>query len=97
MELGGITTLTTLLHSRYPRLVQEAVTAISYIVVDSEDNKQAVVADRGLDDLAHAAKEGNEVTKRNIAGIYLDLAFSPSVRAQMASRNSPSKYFNVRA
>ena len=91
MESGGITTLTTLLHSRNTRLVQEAVTALSYIVSDSEDNKHAVIADRGLEDLAFAAKNGSDVTRRYVAGIFLDLAFSTEIRAQMASMLTPSK------
>ncbi|XP_071478715.1 uncharacterized protein [Diadema antillarum] len=90
VENGGVATLTTLLHSRNPRLVQEAITALSYIVSDSEENKHAVIADRGLEDLAHAAKTGSDVTRRYVAGIYLDLAFSADIRTQMASMLTPS-------
>ena len=72
-------------------MVQEAATALSYIVSDTEENRQAVVADRGLDDIAHAAKTGTESVKRYMAGVFLDLAFSADVRAQMASMNTPSK------
>ena len=45
--MGGVRTLTALLHSMDPRLVYEAATALSYIVSDSEDNKTAFTADHG--------------------------------------------------
>ncbi|XP_041457956.1 uncharacterized protein LOC121410136 [Lytechinus variegatus] len=90
VESGGIRTLTTLLHSRNTRLVQEAITALSYIVSDSEDNKHAVISDRGLEDLAHAAKTGSDTTRRYVAGIFLDLAFSSEIRSQMASMITPT-------
>ncbi|KAJ8029072.1 hypothetical protein HOLleu_28382 [Holothuria leucospilota] len=90
VELGGVTTLSAILHSQNKSLVQEAATALSYIVADSDENKHVVAADRGLEDLAYAAKNGSEVTQRCIAGIFLDLAFSPDVRTQMASMNSPT-------
>ncbi|PIK49983.1 hypothetical protein BSL78_13135 [Apostichopus japonicus] len=90
VEAGGVTTLSTILHSQNKRLVQEAATALSYIVADSDENKQVVAAERGLEDLSHAAKNGSEVTQRCIAGIFLDLAFSPEIRSQMASMNSPT-------
>ena len=47
MHMGGVKTLTALLHSPDPRLVYEASTALSYIVSDSEDNKGSVIADHG--------------------------------------------------
>eukprot|EP00057_Strongylocentrotus_purpuratus_P025677 XP_011680151.1 PREDICTED: uncharacterized protein LOC589849 [Strongylocentrotus purpuratus] len=90
VESGGIRTLTTLLHSRNTRLVQEAITALSYIVSDSEDNKHAVISDRGLEDLAHAARTGSDTTRRYVAGIFLDLAFSAEIRSQMASMITPT-------
>ena len=45
--MGGVRTLTALLHSEDPRLVYEAAVALSYIVSDSEENLTAVVVDRG--------------------------------------------------
>ncbi|XP_072026048.1 uncharacterized protein [Amphiura filiformis] len=90
VELGGVGTLTTLLHSNNERVVQEAATALSYIVSDTEENRQAVVADRGLEDIAHAARNGTESVKRYMAGVFLDLAFSADVRAQMAAMNTPT-------
>ncbi|XP_033113877.1 uncharacterized protein LOC117114336 [Anneissia japonica] len=91
VEMGGVSTLTTLLHSSNKRIIQEAVTAISYIVSDSEDNKYAIVADRGLEDLAHAAYNSSVLTQRFIAGIYLELVFNSEIRSQIASQNSPTK------
>ena len=92
VELGGVGTLTTLLHSSNERVVQEAATALSYIVSDTEENRQAVVAEHGLEDIAHAAKTGTESVKRYMAGVFLDLAFSADIRAQMAAMNTPSKF-----
>ncbi|XP_070562022.1 uncharacterized protein [Ptychodera flava] len=90
VDMGGITTLTTLLHSSDARVVQEAATALSYIVSDSEDNKAHVVSDRGMDDLAHAAKNATITTQRIIAGVFLELAFNADIRAQMAHMNTPT-------
>lgn len=47
VEMGGVRHLTALLHSRSERCVQEAMTAISYIVQDSEHNKHAIIANHG--------------------------------------------------
>ncbi|XP_077998357.1 uncharacterized protein LOC144451400 [Glandiceps talaboti] len=90
VEMGGLSTLTTLLHSNDPRIVQEASTALSYIVSDSEENKAQVVSDRGMEDLAHAAKMGTITTQRIVAGIFLELAFNADIRAQMAHMNTPA-------
>lgn len=90
VELGGAATLTTLLHSSNERVMQEAATALSYIVSDTEENRQAVVADRGLEDIAHAARTGTDTVKRYMAGVFLDLAFSADIRGQMASMNTPT-------
>ena len=46
--MGGVKTLTALLHSPDPRLVYEASTALSYIVSDSEENKGCIIADHGV-------------------------------------------------
>ena len=46
-ELGGIRTLCALLRSKNPRVVNEAVTALSYIVADSEANRVAVLSENG--------------------------------------------------
>ena len=80
-----------MLHSSNERVMQEAATALSYIVSDTEENRQAVVADRGLEDIAHAARTGTDTVKRYMAGVFLDLAFSADIRGQMASMNTPSK------
>ena len=49
VEMGGVRTLTALLHSKEPRVVYQAATAISYITSDSQENIVAVTADHGLD------------------------------------------------
>ena len=47
ITIGGHNTLTALLHSPHPRVVEEAAVAISYMVSDSEENKTAIAADKG--------------------------------------------------
>ena len=48
VELGGVRTMCALLHSKENRVVNEAVTALSYIVSDSEENREVVIAENGL-------------------------------------------------
>lgn len=47
MELGGVRTMCALLHSKENRVLNEAVTALSYIVSDSEANRQVVIGENG--------------------------------------------------
>lgn len=47
VELGGVRTMCALLHSKESRVVNEAVTALSYIVSDSEANRQVVIGENG--------------------------------------------------
>ena len=47
MEMGGVRTMCALLHSKENRVVNEAVTALSYIVSDSEENRHVVVGENG--------------------------------------------------
>ena len=47
VELNGVRTMCALLHSKETRVVNEAVTALSYIVSDSEANRQAFIAEKG--------------------------------------------------
>ncbi|XP_065679699.1 uncharacterized protein LOC101238093 isoform X1 [Hydra vulgaris] len=84
IELGGARTLCALLHSASKQLMNEAVMAISYIVSDSETNRHAIVADDGLYDISSAAKRASPLAARIIAGIYLELSFSPSIRTSLA-------------
>ena len=58
VETGGVATLSALLFSPSPRVMQEAAVALYSIVSDSDQNKHAVIRDQGLDDLAHAARDG---------------------------------------
>lgn len=85
IDLGGARTLCALLHSNSERLMNEAVMAISYIVADSESNKHAIVAEDGLYDLSSAAKKASTQSGQIIAGIYLELSFSPEIRPTLAS------------
>lgn len=89
VESGGIGTLTAMLHSRSPRAMQEAASALYNIVAESEENKAAVVVEHGLEDLSHAAREGTISCQRTVASVLLELAFNGEVRAQMASSNVP--------
>ncbi|ELT98694.1 hypothetical protein CAPTEDRAFT_227098 [Capitella teleta] len=91
IEIGGVRSLTALLHSPSARVVYQCATAISYIVSDAEENRSSIVADHGLEDLAHAAKMPNSVCQRLVAGIFLELAFTPEIRNQMASLNTPAR------
>ncbi|KAL8571094.1 hypothetical protein ACOMHN_010555 [Nucella lapillus] len=86
VESGGVGTLMAVLHSPSPRAMQEAAGAIYTIVADSEENKATVAADRGLDDLCHAAQNGTLTCQRTVSCIMLELAFNPDIRAIMASR-----------
>ena len=45
--MGGVRTLTAVLHSQHPRVMQEAAVALYTIVSEAEHNKSAVVADHG--------------------------------------------------
>ncbi|KAJ8319922.1 hypothetical protein KUTeg_001509 [Tegillarca granosa] len=91
VEMGGVKTLSALLHSENARIMQEAALAIYTIVSESEENKSAVVADHGLDDLAHAANQGTIYCQRTIASIFLELSFNKDIRALITSRNIPAQ------
>ncbi|XP_033764370.1 uncharacterized protein LOC117345407 [Pecten maximus] len=91
VDMNGVQTLTSLLHSENSRIMQEAAVSLYTIVSESEENKSAVVADHGLDDLAHAAYQGTIYCQRTVASIYLELAFNSEIRAQMAARNIPAQ------
>ncbi|XP_060066701.1 uncharacterized protein LOC132546982 [Ylistrum balloti] len=91
VDMNGVQTLTSLLHSENSRIMQEATVNLYTIVSESEENKSSVVADHGLDDLAHAAYQGTIYCQRTVASIYLELAFNAEIRAQMASRNMPAQ------
>ena len=45
--MGGVKTLSALLHSANNRLVYEAALALSYIVTESEDHKASLIQDHG--------------------------------------------------
>ena len=47
VEMGGVQTLTALLHSVNNRLVYLAAAALAYIVSDTEENKERVINDHG--------------------------------------------------
>lgn len=47
VEVGGVKTLTALLHSKSPKVVYQACTALSYIASDSEENKYSVASPQG--------------------------------------------------
>ena len=53
VELGGVRTMCALLHSKESRVVNEAVTALSYIVSDSEANRQVVIGENGLEQILY--------------------------------------------
>lgn len=53
VELGGVRTMCALLHSKESRVVNEAVTALSYIVSDSEANRQVVIGENGWEQILY--------------------------------------------
>ncbi|XP_050412205.1 uncharacterized protein LOC126827070 [Patella vulgata] len=91
VKMGGCRSLSAALHSSHSRAVQEAANAIYIIVSESEENKNNVIADRGIEDLAHVAYEGNTVSQRTIASIFLELAFNNEIRSQLTSSNIPAQ------
>nr|CAB3263205.1 uncharacterized protein LOC104266168 [Phallusia mammillata] len=80
VAVGGMKTLTALLHTKNARTVREAITAVSYVVSDSDENKPAVLAEHGLDDLAHACKYANTSNRKLLASIFLELAYYSDTR-----------------
>ena len=66
--------------------MNEAIMAISYIVADSERNKAAIVDEEGLgfEDLHTATKKATPQAAQILAGIYLELSFTPEIRTLMA-------------
>ncbi|XP_041377932.1 uncharacterized protein LOC121390227 [Gigantopelta aegis] len=91
VDMGGVRTMTAVLHSPHPRVMQEAAVALYTIVSESEHNKSAVVADHGLEDLVHAAYQGTIYCQRIVASIFLELAFNTDIRLQLTSRNIPAQ------
>ncbi|XP_076801038.1 uncharacterized protein LOC143445665 [Clavelina lepadiformis] len=88
ISLGGAKTLTALLHSKNLRTAHEAITAISYIVADSDENKFFITSDHGIDDLLHACKYANAPNRKILASIFLELAYFADTRAVMASKST---------
>ncbi|XP_064642369.1 uncharacterized protein LOC135496785 [Lineus longissimus] len=91
VEIGGMKTLSAVLNSPIERLVYEAASAISYVVSESDENKQVVVQGHGLEDICRAVKTSNLATQRVLASILLELAFNVEIRSMMASMNSPAQ------
>ncbi|XP_065842725.1 uncharacterized protein [Oscarella lobularis] len=88
---GGHKTLTALLHVPNVEVVHEAAVALSYIAADAEENRAALTADHGLDDLCHAVKLEDSDLMTVIAGIFLDLAMSPASRQDMTENDNLAK------
>ncbi|KAI0237039.1 hypothetical protein LSAT2_012485 [Lamellibrachia satsuma] len=93
VEMGGVRTLTALLRSKNHRIVYQVTSALSYIVSDSDDNKNVIVTDhgQGLEDLCYAAHTDNLACQRLIAGVFLELVFDTDIRMHMASLNTPAE------
>ena len=64
--------------------MNEAIMAISYIVADSERNKSAIVDEDGFLDLHTATKKSSPQAAQILAGIYLELSFTPEIRTLLA-------------
>lgn len=90
VEMGGVRSLMTLLHSNDARVMQEASRAL-YLICQSDENRHAVVEDHGLTELAHAARFGSIETQRMVASIFLELVFNTEIRAQLTTRNIPAQ------
>uniref|UniRef100_H2Z193 Uncharacterized protein n=1 Tax=Ciona savignyi TaxID=51511 RepID=H2Z193_CIOSA len=83
-------TLTALLHTKNPRTVREAITAILYVVSDSDENKLAVVADHGLEDLAFSCKYADHRNRKMLSTIFLELAYYSETRSPLLTRSTPA-------
>ncbi|KAM7444435.1 hypothetical protein ABFA07_006950 [Porites harrisoni] len=90
VELGGVRTMCALLHSKENRVVNEAVTALSYIVSDSEENREVVIAENGLDDLCYVAERVQIPASRIVAAIFLELAFTAEIRVMLSRQSAPA-------
>ncbi|EDO26884.1 predicted protein, partial [Nematostella vectensis] len=88
VELGGVRTLCALLHSKDKRVVNEAVTALSYIVADSEANRQTLLNENGMDDLFYIAERVHVPASRIVSAIFLELAFSAEIRIMMSAQQA---------
>ncbi|ESO99473.1 hypothetical protein LOTGIDRAFT_231090 [Lottia gigantea] len=88
LRSGGCRSLLTALNSPNQRVMYEAANALYTIVSESEDNKQALIQGHGIEDLAHAGREGKVTCQRVIAGILLELTFNSEIRAQLSSTNT---------
>lgn len=93
VAIGGMRMLTALLNTKNRRTLKEAITAISYIVEDSDDNKASVIADQGLDDLLHACKYANAFGRKSLAAIYLELADYDETRVILTYRTATTEGF----
>lgn len=90
VELGGVRTMCALLHSKENRVVNEAVTALSYIVSDSEENRQVVIGENGLEDLCYVAERVQIPASRIVAAIFLELAFTAEIRVMLSRQTAPA-------
>ncbi|XP_046556783.1 uncharacterized protein LOC124266011 [Haliotis rubra] len=91
VNMGNVSKLTALLHSQSPRVMQAAAATISTIVNQSEENKSVIIADHGLEDLAHAACNGTIACQQSVASIFNELAINSDIRAQLTARNIPAQ------
>lgn len=90
VELGGVRTMCALLHSKENRVVNEAVTALSYIVSDSEANRQVVIGENGLEDLCYVAERIQVPASRILAAIFLELVFTAEIRVMLSQQSAPA-------
>ncbi|XP_067659321.1 uncharacterized protein [Haliotis asinina] len=91
VTMGSVSKLTALLHSQSPRVMQAAAATIFTIVNQSEENKSVIIADHGLEDLAHAARNGTITCQQSVASIFNELAINSEIRAQLTARNIPAQ------
>lgn len=90
VDLGGVRTMCALLHSKENRVVNEAVTALSYIVSDSEENRHVVIGENGLEDLCYVAERVQIPASRIVAAIFLELAFTAEIRVMLSRETAPA-------
>ncbi|XP_071109171.1 uncharacterized protein [Haliotis cracherodii] len=91
VNMGNVSKLTALLHSQCPRVMQAAASTIFTIVNESEENKSVIIADHGLEDLAHAARNGTIACQQSVASIFNELAINSDIRAQLTAGNIPAQ------
>lgn len=85
VEYGGANSLTALLRAKNSRTVHQAITALNYVVSDSDKNKMSVVDHESLQDILFACKRTDGKDRETLASILLELSYYEKTRSVLAS------------